>query len=215
MPTFCRFHPLGKISMFHVSLRTALWRLLCAFSLLAVTLPALAHEGGGIVGGFSAGLMHPLSGPDHILAMVAVGIWGAFLGAPAIWVLPVVFPLVMAVGGAMGVLGIALPATETGIALSSLVLGLLIAFAKRTPLWLAAGIVGAFAVFHGYAHGVELPNAADPMAYSLGFVMVTGMLHLCGIAFGELTRWKIGNIFVRVTGAGIACGGFAFLGGWI
>jgi urease accessory protein len=189
--------------------------LLCAVVLIVLALPAMAHEGGGIVGGFTAGFRHPLSGADHVLAMVAVGIWGAFLGAPAIWVLPVVFPMVVSVGGAMGVMGIPLPATETGIALSSVVLGLMIALARRPPLWVAGVIVGAFAIFHGHAHGMELPGAADPVAYSLGFVMSTGMLHLCGIALGELTRWKAGRSLIRVAGICIACGGIGFLGGWI
>jgi urease accessory protein len=179
------------------------------------SLPAMAHSGGGVVGGFLAGFMHPLSGVDHILAMVAVGIWGAFLGSPAIWVLPVVFPLVMAFGGALGVVGIPLPATETGIAMSSLVLGLMVALGKRPPLWVAGTIVGIFAIFHGHAHGAELPTAADPVVYSLGFVIVTGLLHLSGIAIGELTRWKVGRVVVRLTGVGIAAGGVAFLGGWV
>ena len=183
--------------------------------LTCAALPAMAHTGGGVVGGFSAGFMHPLSGVDHILAMVAVGIWGAFLGRPAIWVLPVVFPLVMAFGGALGVMGVPLPGTETGIALSSLVLGSMVALGKRPPLWVAGVIVGTFAIFHGHAHGVELPGAADPVAYSLGFVIATGLLHLSGIAIGELTRWKVGRVVVRFTGVGIAAGGVAFLGGWI
>lgn len=183
--------------------------------LVLASFPAMAHEGGGLAGGFAAGFLHPVSGMDHVLAMVAVGILGAFLGMPAVWVLPVVFPLVMALGGVLGVMGIALPATEMGIALSSLVLGLMIAMAKRPPLWLAVAIVGLFAVFHGHAHGMELPGSADPVAYSLGFVVSTGLLHVAGIALGELTRWKLGRTVVRIAGAGIACGGVAFLGGWV
>jgi len=186
-----------------------------ALPLLILCMPTFAHEGGGIVGGFKSGFMHPLLGPDHILAMIAVGIWGAFLGRPAIWVLPVVFPLVMGFGGALGVMGVPLPGTEVGIALSSVVLGCMIVFAQRPPLWVAALVVGIFAVFHGHAHGVELPNAADPVAYSLGFVVATGALHLGGIGFGELTRWKVGQTLVRVAGACIAFGGVAFLGGWV
>ncbi len=186
-----------------------------ALPFLILCMPALAHEGAGIVGGFKSGFMHPLLGVDHILAMVAVGIWGAFLGRPAIWVLPVVFPLVMAFGGALGVMGVPLPGAEIGIALSSVILGGMILFAQRPPLWVAAVVVGIFAVFHGHAHGVELPNAADPVAYSLGFVVATGALHLIGIGFGELIRWKAGQTVVRATGALIALGGFAFLGGWV
>ena len=186
-----------------------------ALPLLILCMPVFAHEGGGIVGGFKSGFMHPLLGPDHILAMVAVGIWGAFLGRPAIWVLPVVFPLVMAFGGALGVLGVPMPGAEIGIALSSVVLGAMILFAQRPPLWVAAVVVGIFAIFHGHAHGVELPDAADPVAYSLGFVVATGALHLAGIGLGELTRWKAGQVVVRVAGACIAAGGVAFLGGWV
>ena len=156
-----------------------------------------AHEGAGIAGGFSSGFMHPILGWDHVVAMVAVGLWGAFLGSPAIWILPVVFPLVMAFGGALGVMGVPVPAVETGIAVSAVVLGAMVAFAARPPIWVAALIVGAFAIFHGHAHGTELPNAANPIAYSLGFVIATGLLHLCGIAFGLLVRWPAGRVAVQ------------------
>jgi len=170
-----------------------------------------AHEGGGIVGGFASGFLHPLLGWDHVAAMVAVGLWGAFLGSPAIWILPVVFPLVMAFGGALGVLGIPIPAVETGIAASAVVLGLMVAVAARPPLWVAALIVGVFAVFHGHAHGTELPDAANPLAYSLGFVLATGLLHLAGIAFGLLVRWPAGRVAVRAGGGLIALAGVGFL----
>src|SRR3546814_18852902 len=115
---------------------------------------------------FVSGFAHPILGWDHVVAMVAVGLWGAFLGAPAIWILPVVFPLVMAFGGALGVLGVAVPAVEVGIAGSAVVLGLLVALAARPPLWVAAVIVAAFAVFPGHAPGTELPEAADPLPYA-------------------------------------------------
>jgi urease accessory protein len=179
--------------------------------------PALAHTGeaAGVVGGFLSGFTHPIFGWDHVIAMVAVGMWGAFLGAPAIWVLPVVFPLVMAFGGALGVLGVPLPAVELGIAASAVVLGLLIAFAVRSPLWVAAIVVGAFAIFHGHAHGTELPSAASPVAYSVGFVIATGMLHLLGIAFGLLIGRPAGAMAVRTGGAAIAVAGLAFLFGFI
>lgn len=143
--------------------------------------------------------------------MVAVGLWGAFLGAPAMWVLPVVFPLVMALGGALGVLGVPLPGVETGIALSSVILGIMVAFAVRPPLWVAALIVGTFAIFHGHAHGAEMPKAANAATYAIGFVMATGLLHLCGIAFGLLVRWPWGRILVRVGGVAITLVGFGFL----
>jgi len=173
---------------------------------------AEAHTGAGM-GGFSSGFMHPILGWDHIVAMVAVGIWGAFLGGRAIWILPVTFPLVMAFGGAMGVAGVPIPSVETGIALSAIVLGAMVAFAVRPPIWVAAVIVGIFAIFHGYAHGTELPNAVNPLAYSLGFVLSTGLLHLSGIALGLLVRWPMGEIVVRVIGSIIALVGVGFLTG--
>ena len=174
---------------------------------------ANAHEGAGVAGGFYSGFLHPVLGWDHVAAMVAVGLWGAFLGNPAIWILPVVFPLVMAFGGAIGVAGIELPAVETGIATSAVILGAMVAFAARPPIWVAAVIVGAFAIFHGHAHGTELPAAANPLAYSLGFVIATGLLHLCGIAFGLLVRWPAGTVLVRAGGGVIALAGVGFLTG--
>jgi urease accessory protein len=159
--------------------------------------------------------MHPVLGWDHIAAMVAVGLWGAFLGNPSIFVLPVVFPLVMAFGGALGVMGAPIPAVETGIAASALVLGVMVAFAVRPPIWVAALIVGAFAIFHGHAHGTELPNAANALAYSIGFVIATGLLHLSGIAFGLIVRWPVGKIAVQAGGGVIALAGIGFLTGFI
>ncbi|MEZ5448842.1 MAG: HupE/UreJ family protein [Thiolinea sp.] len=138
---------------------------------------------------------------------------GVFLGRPAIWMLPVVFPLVMAFGGLLGLMNIPIPAIETGIALSSIVLGLAVALAIRAPLWVAAVLVGAFAIFHGYAHGAELPQAANPLAFSLGFVISTGLLHLAGIAFGELARFTWGKPLVRAGGGLIALAGVGFLTG--
>lgn len=185
---------------------------LAALALLAAT-AAEAHTAAGAGGGFASGFTHPLFGFDHVVAMVAVGLWGAVLGAPAIWLLPVVFPLVMALGGALGVLGVPLPAVETGIALSGVVLGLLVALCVRAPLWVAAVIVGAFAIFHGHAHGTELPEAANPYAYAAGFVVGTGLLHLAGIAIGGLTKTKEGTWAVRAAGVVIAAVGAAFLTG--
>jgi len=118
---------------------------------------------------------------------------------------------VMTVGGALGVMGVPLPAVETGIALSAVALGAVVAAALRPPLWVAAVLVGIFAIFHGHAHGTELPDAADPVAYSLGFVTATGLLHLAGIALGLVTRWPAGVTAVRAVGAGIAVGGLGFL----
>ena len=172
-----------------------------------------AHEATGVAGGFISGFLHPIFGWDHVVAMVAVGLWGAFLGNPAIWILPVVFPLVMAVGGALGVMGVPIPAVETGIASSAVVLGAMVAFAIRPPIWIAAIIVGVFAIFHGHAHGTELPNAANPLSYSVGFVLSTGMLHLFGIAFGLLVRWPAGKVAVQACGGLIALAGVGFLTG--
>jgi urease accessory protein len=185
---------------------------LLVVALLLLATPAFAHTGEG-TGGFLAGLAHPVLGPDHVVAMVAVGLWGAVLGRPAIVLLPIVFPLVMAFGGVLGILGVKLPAVETGIASSAIVLGLMVALAARPPLWAAAVLVGAFAIFHGYAHGGELPDGANAVAFSAGFVIATGMLHLTGIGFGLLTRWPAGRLAVRGAGGVIALVGLAYLGG--
>ena len=171
-----------------------------------------AHTGQG-VGGFASGFTHPIFGWDHVIAMVAVGLWGAFLGWPAIWILPVTFPLVMAFGGALGVSGVSIPGVETGIAMSGLVLGLMVAFAVRTPIAVAMVLIGIFAIFHGHAHGAELPESANPFAYALGFVISSGLLHLAGIGIGFLTFAPGGKALVRAIGALIALGGAAFLFG--
>ncbi len=184
-----------------------------ALLLWCLAAPAVAHEAEGIAGGFVSGFLHPVVGWDHVLAMVAVGLWGAFLGAPAIWILPVVFPLVMAFGAALGVVGVPIPAVEAGIAASAVILGALIAAAARPPLWVAAILVGLFAIFHGHAHGTELPEAANPFAYAVGFVIATGLLHLIGIAFGLLVRWPAGTYAIRAGGGLISAMGFAFLFG--
>lgn len=185
--------------------------------LLLLLLPfcstAFGHSGEGVAGGLMSGAMHPLAGLDHVTAMVAVGILGAFLGRPAIWVLPVVFPLVMAFGGILGIFGVPIPNIEIGIAVSSIVLGLIIALALKMPLWVAAVLVAIFAIFHGHAHGTELPNAANPLAYSVGFVISTGLLHLAGIGIGELIRWPAGVIVARIVGGIIALAGVGFLTG--
>src|SRR4051794_17076947 len=184
-----------------------------ALVLTAFASPALAHSGEGM-GGFIAGLAHPIFGLDHVVAMLAVGLWGAFLGPPAIWLLPMVFPLVMALGGVLGIIGVPLPAVETGIATSAIILGLMVALAARPPLWIAAVLVGGFAIFHGYAHGQELPDDANAVAFSAGFVIATGLLHLTGIAFGLLSRWPAGRIAVRAAGCVIALIGVTYFGGY-
>jgi urease accessory protein len=180
-------------------------------SVALVATPAAAHDGGGLVGGFVAGFLHPLTGFDHLLAMVAVGLWGAFLGRPLVVALPVVFPTVMALGGVLGMAQVPLPPVEIGIALSVLLLGGAIAAAFRAPVWAACLVVGVFAIFHGYAHGQELPSAADPVGYSAGFVLATGMLHVAGIGIGLLNARPWGERATRGLGGLIAMAGCWFL----
>jgi urease accessory protein len=189
-------------------------RLAIAVIFLLVTGPALAHKGGA-ADSFLTGFLHPILGWDHLAAMVAVGLWGAFLGSPAIWILPVAFPLVMAVGGALGVTAVPFPAVETGIATSVVVIGFAVALAMRPPIWAAAVIVGFFALFHGHAHGAEMPSAVSPLAYAAGFVIATGLLHLAGIALGLLATNKRGALAVRTMGGIIAFAGLGFLTGAI
>ena len=172
---------------------------------------AAAHTGTGLPGGFVSGFEHPFSGIDHLLAMISVGLWGAFLGRPLIYVLPVVFPAVMVVGAILGMFGVTLPPVEIGIAVSVLVLGGCIALAVKAPIWLASSIVALFALFHGYAHGRELPSAADPIGYSVGFVFATGLLHVTGIGIGLLNELPGGIRVTRATGAIIATAGLWFL----
>src|SRR5579864_1121512 len=205
----------GKAGLASMTVARRVFRPLALPALAQIVLagPAFAHSANGMTIDFWGGFTHPLFGPDHVIAMVAVGLWGAFLGAPAVWLLPVVFPLVMAFGGALGVVGMPLPGVETGIALSAIMLGAMVALAARPPLWIAAALVGAFAIFHGHAHGAELPVGADAVAYSIGFVIATGMLHLFGIALGTLSRWPAGRLTVRTIGGVIALIGVAYLGG--
>ena len=155
---------------------------------ILVATPVWAHSGPGLQGGFVAGVLHPLGGVDHLLAMIAVGLWGAFLGARLVVALPIVFPLLMVVGAVLGMRAMPLPPVELGIAASVLVLGLCIAGAWRAPAWLALAIVAVFALFHGYAHGLELPNQAGAVAYSAGFVLATGLIHLTGIGIRFVTH---------------------------
>jgi urease accessory protein len=170
-----------------------------------------AHINKGEAIGFLSGMRHPISGLDHVLAMIAVGLWGAQLGAPAIWVLPVAFPMVMALGGMMGLLGIPLPGIEYGIAASMILLGAAVLFEFKPPLWLAALLVAFFAIFHGHAHGTELPPGQNGLLYSMGFVMATGCLHGVGISIGLVHRWTWGQLFLRLAGAFIASMGVFFL----
>lgn len=179
--------------------------------LLLAPAAALAHQEAGQITGLLSGFEHPISGLDHVLAMVAVGLWGAVLGSPAIWVLPVAFPVTMAFGGLMGLLGIPLPGIEIGIAVSAIVLGIMVLAQLRPPLWVAAILVAFFAIFHGYAHGKELPEGTSALLYSFGFVVATGLLHLLGILLGEAHRWAVGRQAVRAAGGGVALAGLFFL----
>ena len=173
--------------------------------------PVFAHESESLQLGFFGGVLHPLAGPDHLLAMVAVGIWGAFLGRPLLYLLPVIFPTLMAIGGVAAMAGAPFPPVEIGIAFSVIVLGTAILFAYRAPVWLAVALVAVFGLFHGYAHGLELPSMANPITFSGGFVLATGMLHLAGIGLGSLRAKPNGQTLLRAVGGGIAASGIWFL----
>jgi len=172
---------------------------------------AFAHAQQGAAAGHLTGLAHPVSGLDHVLAMVAVGLWGAQLGAPAIWVLPVAFPMMMAMGGMLGLMGLPLPGIEYGIAASAILLGAAVTFAARPTLGVAAALIAFFAIFHGHAHGTELPPGQSALGYSMGFVMATGGLHAAGIGIGTVHRWGWGQKLLRVAGAAVAAGGVFFM----
>lgn len=178
---------------------------------LVIASPAIAHEQQGQAAGFVTGLLHPVSGLDHVLAMVAVGLWGAQLGAPAIWLLPVTFPLMMAFGGFLGLVGVPLPGVEIGIATSAILLGTMVALQARPPLALAALLVAFFAVFHGHAHGTELPAGQSGLLYSVGFVVATGLLHAVGISIGLIHRWVAGRVLLRGAGIVVVLAGVFFL----
>ena len=177
----------------HSSLPPALVALVALVAAVLAPAAAWAHADLHPGGGFVAGFFHPVTGLDHVVAMVAVGLWGAVLG------------------GLLALLGVPLPGVEVGIALSGLVMGLMVLFELRPPLWLAALLVATFAVFHGHAHGAELPAGAHPLLYSLAFVIATGLLHLVGILLGEARRWPGGRALVRLAGAGVALVGLWFL----
>jgi urease accessory protein len=143
--------------------------------------------------------------------MISVGLWGAQLGSPAIWLLPVAFPMVMAFGGTMGLLGIPLPGTEYGIAASMILLGGVVLGQLKPPLWAAALLISFFAIFHGHAHGTELPPGQDGLFYSMGFVCATGCLHGVGVSIGLVHRWTWGQVFLRVSGGFIVAMGAYFM----
>ena len=174
---------------------------------------AFAHAPEGAGGGFLTGFLHPIMGFDHLVAMVAVGLWGAFLGDRALWILPIVFPSIMAVGAALGIMGLGIPLVEFVIALSGVVLGALIALRFRARLAIAMVLVGIFALFHGYAHGTEMPGQISAFTYGAGFVIGTGLLHLAGIGIGFATRLPRGELMVRGCGGVISVIGLTYLVG--
>lgn len=185
------------------------------FLCLLLFVPGLvfAHAPEGVGGGFLTGFLHPIMGFDHLVAMVAVGLWGAFLGDRALWILPIVFPSIMAVGAALGIVGLEIPLVEFVIALSGVVLGALIALRFKAPLAIAMVLVGIFAIFHGYAHGTEMPGQISAITYGAGFVIGTGLLHLAGIAIGFATRLPRGELLVRGCGGVISVIGLTYLVG--
>jgi len=174
---------------------------------------AFAHPGHPDAFGFNDGFSHPFSGIDHLLAMLALGLWAAQNKRSALWVLPLAFPLTMAAGALLAFSGLQLPAVETGIAASVAVFGLLIAFAVRMPLWASAGVVSIFALFHGYAHGSELPHSASALWYGAGFVAATALLHALGLAIGLVAGQKMAAQAVRLGGVAIAAVGCYLLSG--
>ncbi|HZK89093.1 MAG TPA: HupE/UreJ family protein [Stellaceae bacterium] len=180
-------------------------------SMLGAAPPAFAHITSDMGGGVAAGFLHPLTGFDHLLAMVSVGIWGAQLGLPSIWLLPIAFPLIMAIGAVFGVIGVPLPGTEILIALSVLTLGAMVALKQRLPVAAALLVVGIFAVAHGHAHGAEMPNAADALSFTVGFVVATGLLHATGIVIGLLDRSPGGAVALRACGLFVGLVGCYFV----
>ncbi len=182
--------------------------------LATILLPgaAVAHEDGGTAIGFVSGLRHPVNGIDHLVAMVAVGIWGAILRRPLVVALPVTFPVLMALGALIAIMGLPVPSVRLVIAASALLLGIAILLRLRPPLALAVASVGLFGLFHGYAHGVEAPFAGDPLGFVAGFVVGTGLLHLVGIAIGESIRHSdAARAAFAASGAVISAFGIVFL----
>ncbi len=180
---------------------------MAVFAAVAFQASLLAHTGAGSVSGFASGFMHPVGGLDHVLAMVAVGLWAAQTGGRALWAVPAAFVGMMLVGGVLGISGVGIPFIETGIVASVIVLGALIAAGIKTPVAIGMAIVGTFAIFHGYAHGAEMPVNAAGLMYSIGFATATALLHAVGIAAGiGLGRVNIERM-VRVSGGAIAASG--------
>ncbi len=189
---------------------------LAAALLTAAATTAHAHTGLGGTIGFAHGFAHPLGGIDHVLVMVAVGLFAAHLGARALWLVPMSFISVMVAAGALGMAGVGVPFVEIGIALSVIVLGLAVAFGVHIPTAAAMALVGLFAIFHGHAHGAEMPEAAAGLAYGAGFVLATALLHALGIGLGFAlgrTGAAVGRSTLRATGSVMALAGIAILAG--
>ncbi len=183
--------------------------------LALISTAAFAHVEPGSAHGFSDGFVHPFSGWDHMIAMVGVGVWSALSIRSRVWILPPLFVLAMTCGFALGTTGIALPVVEAGIAASVLVLGILIALSVQLPLWSGMLLVAIFALFHGIAHGSELPPSAHPLAYGAGMACATALLHIGGILLGQADRWPAGRTLVRVSGGAAALIGVIALGGMV
>ena len=165
--------------------------------------PALAHVGVGSTASFAAGVAHPLSGIDHMAAMVAIGLWAALKGGRALWVWPCTFVGVMLVGGALGMLHVSVPFAEPGILASVVALGLLVALAVDLPVWLGAVVVAVFALLHGYAHGSEVAENVGGVEYMAGFTLATATLHLIGIGLALTLQRARSRPLIRI--AGVAC----------
>ncbi len=184
--------------------------LLSIFLLVAlVSLPSMAgaHTLSGGTAGIAGGFHHPLHGLDHVLAMVAVGLWAAQMGRRAIWAVPYSFVGIMALGGALGVAGVPLPFVEQGILVSVLVMGLLVAASIRLPLLASMMLVGSFAIFHGHVHGTEMAGTLSAIPYAIGFLLATAILHTCGIAMALGSQKFAGIPLVRYAGIVIVAGG--------
>jgi urease accessory protein len=179
--------------------------------LLAAT-PAFAHVGVGEASGFAAGFDHPLSGLDHMTVMVAVGLWAALKGGRALWVWPATFVGIMLVGSALGMAHVPIPFVEPGILASVVAIGLLVALAVDLPVWTGALIIGLFAIFHGHAHGTEVPDTASGIEYMAGFALATALLHAAGIAAVVILGIRFRNL-VRVAGAACAAIGVGLMAG--
>ncbi|MCC9625977.1 HupE/UreJ family protein [Thalassospira sp. MA62] len=184
--------------------------ILASAILMAAASPALAHTGVGSVSGFGAGFGHPIGGLDHILAMVAVGILAGQMGGKSLWLVPAAFVGMMIVGGVLGMTGIPVPFVEVGIVGSIVVLGAVIAFGRQMPVGLAMALVGVLAIFHGHAHGTEMPVSATGLEYGLGFAIATALLHAAGIGLSMSAQniaEKAAPLAVRASGGVIAATG--------